>query len=334
MSAETKDIASKIKEAKGANKFPAMLEVWKGEIARALPKHVNADRMARIVLTSFRNNAKLQQCEPLSIFAAVLQASQLGLEPDMLGRSYLVPYYDNKSKQLECQFIPGWKGLVDLANNTNQCSVWTGAVFEGDEFSFQLGDSPYIRHIPRGEDDPEKLTHVYAVGRTKSSDYPVIEVWPMAKIWKHRDRYNKVGNSHYSFKNKEMYARKIPLLQVLKYMPSSPEVAQAIALSNAAEIGAQGLTIDSVIDGSWTAPDLEPETSPEGDQANAAATKEKITSKKPKAPTYAEIADAIKNAKDADALDVAGSLIGEIADEAQRKELMELYETKLEIGQD
>jgi phage RecT family recombinase len=72
--------------------FPAMLTAWLPEIARALPKHLNADRMSRIALTAFRRTPKLAECDPRSVFAAVIQASQLGLEPDTLGRSYLIPY--------------------------------------------------------------------------------------------------------------------------------------------------------------------------------------------------------------------------------------------------
>lgn len=40
-----------------------------------------------------------------------------------------------------------------------------------------------------------------------------------------------------------MYARKVPLLQVLKYMPCSIEVANALALSEAADMG-RGATIE------------------------------------------------------------------------------------------
>jgi recombination protein RecT len=69
-----------------------MLTAWLPEIKRALPKHLNADRMSRIALTAFRRTPKLAECDPRSVFAAVIQASQLGLEPDTLGRSYLIPY--------------------------------------------------------------------------------------------------------------------------------------------------------------------------------------------------------------------------------------------------
>ena len=222
--------------------FPKMLDKFKGEVARALPKHLNADRIARIALTTFRRNPKLGECDPRSVFAAVIQASQLGLEPDMLGRSYIIPYGK------EAQFIPGWRGLVDLTNRAGNATTWTGAVFQGDEFDYALGDRPFVTHKPGDEFDPEMLTHVYAIGRVKNAEWPVIEVWSIGRVKKHRDRYNKVGKRHYSFDNFEMYARKVVLLQVLKYMPASAEMSAAVALNDAAE---QGLTVTDAIEGTW-----------------------------------------------------------------------------------
>lgn len=60
----------------------------------------------------------------------------------------------------------------------------------------------------------------------------------MKKVQKHLARQNKVGNKHYAFQNIEMYARKVALLQVLKYMPQSVELSTAIESDNAAERGA------------------------------------------------------------------------------------------------
>ena len=34
--------------------FPAMLEQFKGEVARALPRHLSPDRIVRVALTAFR----------------------------------------------------------------------------------------------------------------------------------------------------------------------------------------------------------------------------------------------------------------------------------------
>jgi recombination protein RecT len=242
-----------VKAAAGAAQesktFPQMLGAYKNHLALALPKHMNADRMARIALTAFRQNPQLENCTPASIFAAVIVGSQLGLEPGVMGQAYLVPYKG------ECQFIPGWQGYVDLVSRAGRASVWTGAVFQGDEFEYELGDSPFLKHRPCGETDVSKLLYTYAIGRIKDASVPIIEVWPVKKITAHRDRFNKVGGRHYSFQHFEQYGRKVALMQVLKYMPKSVELAQAVDLEHAAEKGSQGLTDPkTVIEGSWTPP--------------------------------------------------------------------------------
>lgn len=228
-----------------ADQFPAMLDKFKGEIARALPKHLSAERMARIALTCFRQNPGLGKCDPKSVFAAVIMSAQLGLEPGIGGQAYLIPYGG------ECQFVPGWQGLVDIVSRSGRASVWTGAVYEGDEFDYALGDSPFVKHRPAGDEDETKLTHVYAIGRIDGAAWPVIEVWPIAKVLRHRDRFNKVGKKHYSFQHLEMYARKVALLQVLKYMPKSVELQTAIALDHAATDNTQRIDVKDALEGTW-----------------------------------------------------------------------------------
>lgn len=203
----------------------------KSQLQAALPKHLNPDRMSRLAMTAFSQNSALQKCDPRSIFASIIVLSQLGLEPGIDGQGYLVPY-----KGI-CTPVPGWKGYVDLVSRAGRATVWTGAVFEGDEFDYALGDSPYLKHRPGDENDESKLTHVYAIGRVKEAEFPVIEVWTIKKIIKHRDKHNKVGVKHYSFANLEMYARKIPLMQVLKYMPKSVELQTAMQIDIAASEG-------------------------------------------------------------------------------------------------
>lgn len=206
-------------------------EQHRAQIEAALPKHLTPDRMVRLATTALSQSRKLSECSATSIFGAVIVASQLGLEIGVAGQGFLVPYKGTAT------FVPGWQGLVDLVSRSGRGSVWTGAVFEGDEFDYVLGDSPSLTHRPGGENDPARMTHVYAIGRPKGAEWPIIEVWPIARVWKHRDKNNKVGNDHYSFKHPEMYARKIPLLQVLKYMPKSIELTAAVELSHRVDEG-------------------------------------------------------------------------------------------------
>jgi recombination protein RecT len=146
--------------ASPAKSLSTFLDKYKGQIANALPKHISPDRMVRLTMTAFSQNAALQKCDLHSIFGSVVVASQLGLEIGVGGQGYLVPYGGKAT------FVPGWQGLVDLVSRAGRATVWTGAVYVGDEFDWALGDAPYVKHRPgAGGDTWKEITHVYAVGR-------------------------------------------------------------------------------------------------------------------------------------------------------------------------
>ena len=123
--------------------FPTMLEKFKGEIARALPKHLSPDRMARIALTAFRMNPKLSETDPRSVFAAVIQSCQLGLEIGLMGEAHLVPFGS------QCQLIPGYQGLMKLARNSGIVQdIYGHEVRINDKFDIVLGLNRSLVHEP------------------------------------------------------------------------------------------------------------------------------------------------------------------------------------------
>lgn len=215
-------------------------------ITAALPRHLNADRIIRLTLTAWSTTPSLQRCKPDSILASVIMACQMGLEIGVNGQGYLIAYGDR------CTFVPGWKGLVALLNNTGRAVAWTGAVFEGDVWDFELGSSPRCRHIPGpNSGDQDKLIAFYAVGQVNGAQLPVVESWTIARVKKHLAKYNKVGEKHYALKqntdNMEMYGRKVVLLQVLKYMPVSIELTTALQVANADDAGKRVTVEDGVV---------------------------------------------------------------------------------------
>src|SRR5690606_29461645 len=110
MAVKTNELKSKLakRPANGENK-PQTIQDWlndprvKAEIARALPRHVDPDRLMRVALTVIRQNPELRECTVPSLLAAVMQCAQLGLEPGVLGHAYLVPFRNNKTGQREVQ---------------------------------------------------------------------------------------------------------------------------------------------------------------------------------------------------------------------------------------
>lgn len=232
-------------------KFNGIMQSFKSQLALAIPKHLDTDRFVRLVLTAFSSNPELQKCSDHSILASVMAAAQMGLEPGINGQGYLIPYKG------VCTFVPGWKGIIDIVSRSGRAGAWTGAVFDGDFFEYALGDAPFVKHVPKGEDDPAKITHVYAIGRVNGATWPIVEVWPIARVRKHFAKNNKVGERHYANKHFEMYARKVPLLQVCKYLPQSVELQRAVEGSYKAET-AQPYTLDG--DFVSTSSDVDPDT--------------------------------------------------------------------------
>lgn len=221
-------------------RFDTLLTGFLPQLQLALPSHLKPTRMKRLAMTAFSSTPHLSECSPRSVLASLITAAQLGLEPGVNGQGWLIPYFNTKARGYECQFVPGWKGLLDLVSRSGRAGAWTGCVYRGDQFDYALGDRPFVMHKPGDAlGDLAEITHVYGVGRVNGAEWPVVEVWPIAKVWKHRDRYNRQGERHYGFREPEMYARKVPLLQVLKYLPSSIEIAAAIALADRQD---QGLT--------------------------------------------------------------------------------------------
>ncbi len=97
-------LANKAKNTEAASPSPAQtiaayLQKMGPEIEKALPSHMNADRMARIALTTIRTNPKLLECSVPSLLGAVMQAAQLGLEPGLIGHCYLVPFKNGKNRE-------------------------------------------------------------------------------------------------------------------------------------------------------------------------------------------------------------------------------------------
>ncbi len=308
------------------------LEKRKDLLGSGLPGHMLVDREIRTATVMLMQSRDLQRATPESFYTAVSIAVNSGIGLGS-GKGYLVAYNGNVS------YLPGWKGLVDLVSRTGRASVWTGVVHKGDHFEYELGDSPFLKHKPGENEEHKDITHYYAVGRVKNSEYPIIEVWTVAKVIKHLNKYNKVGGKHYALKddnNFEMYGRKVVLLQALKYLPQSQDLENAIAAEVGHESG-RGATIEGnfvyVNDEDVDQPvEQEEETIPRTD--NAKAEEVKVHDAKPTADkkidtNYDSILNQLENAADLDKLAEAADLIKTVEDQNFREKLSVIYKLRM-----
>lgn len=195
-----------------------------GEIARALPKHMDADRMARLALTVVRRTPQLAETTPASFAGALLTASALGLEPGVNDECYLVPYRDKRKGIVECQLIVGFKGYAKLFYQHPMArSLRAEAVHEHDDFEYELGTHSYLRHRPaRG--DRGAIVDYYAVAELSNGAAPFIVLSPDEIKTLRR---GKVGSSGDIPDPQHWMERKTAIRQLLKLLPKSTTLAAA-----------------------------------------------------------------------------------------------------------
>jgi recombination protein RecT len=201
----------------------------KGELARALPKHMDADRIARIATTVIKQTPALGRCTPVSLLGALMTASQLGLEPGPLGEAYLVPYGNTVT------FIPGYRGLIKLAWQSGQVkNIAAHVVYESDTFDYGFGLSPTLEHKP-AMSDRGKPVAVYAVVQFMNGGH-AFDVMSVADVEAIRAR-SKAGKSGPWVTDWAEMAKKTVIKRVLKMVPLSSELhnlAQAANLDGTA----------------------------------------------------------------------------------------------------
>ena len=199
-------------------------------IAKALPSTITAERFTRMATTAVTLNPDLAACTPASFIGAMLQAAALGLEPNTpLGQAYLIPYYNRKSGVKEAQFQLGYRGMIELAHRSGEFkSIEAHVVYENDEFEYELGLEPKLKHKPAMK-NRGNITWVYAIYKLQSGGYG-FEVMSVEDINIHRDKYSKAASTDSSpwSKSWDAMAKKTVIKQALKYAPLKSEFVKAM----------------------------------------------------------------------------------------------------------
>ena len=146
---EIADVAKKQVDTKSlAIARAKLISDFAPQISAALPKHLTADRMTRIMLTEISKNPLLVECDKESLYGAIIVTAQLGLEPgNALGHAYLIPFFNSKKGRHECQIIIGYRGMIQLVANSGLAIIKEASVVcHGDFFEYERGTQSYLRH--------------------------------------------------------------------------------------------------------------------------------------------------------------------------------------------
>ncbi len=202
------------------------------KIEAVMPKHLSSERLFQLAVSTVNHDPKLAECNIATLLSCVMKCSALGLEPssvDGLGRAYILPYRNNKTKCMEATFILGYKGMLDLARRSGEIKdISARAVYEGDEFEYEFGLNETCRHIPLAtERTPDKLTHVYMVCHFKDGGH-YLDVMTKAEVDAIRSR-SKAKDSGSWVTDYEAMAKKSVIRRGFPYLPVAIEAQQAVS---------------------------------------------------------------------------------------------------------
>lgn len=219
-------------DTQNKKKMQALISAMKPQIEAALPSVLTGERFSRMILSAMSTTPQLAACTPQSFLGAMMQAAQLGVEPNTpLGQAYLIPFR-NKGV-LECQFQLGYKGLIDLAYRSGAVNdIQAHEVHENDVFEYELGLTPILKHKPAMKNRGEVIAY-YAIYHTKDGGYG-FEVMSKEDIQKHAEGYSKSYESTYSpwTNNFDEMAKKTVIKKCLKYAPLKTEFIRQLAADN------------------------------------------------------------------------------------------------------
>jgi recombination protein RecT len=231
----------------GTGKAVRLIDEWRdsvhkmeGQFKMALPAHIPLERFVRVVMTALQNNPKLMACSKQSVFNAAVRCAQDGLLPD--GReAAIVPFGEEddgqgggRSRADLAGYMPMVYGIRKKIRNSGEIKdLHAHAVYEGDDFAYELGDEPYIKHKPKPGGRTRQITHVYSIAvfndGTLSRD-----VMPIEEVEDIRKKFSRSRKGPWSVK--ESYSEmaiKTVVKHHAKSLPMSTDLDRLIHADDA-----------------------------------------------------------------------------------------------------
>jgi recombination protein RecT len=164
-------------DLKTVSGFTSTIVNYKTSIGKFLnPRYgITPEDFIETCIRAVKENPKLLQCDPKSLFGAVLLSAEVGLKPNTsLQHSFIIPYKG------QAKFQIGYKGLIEIMyRNPRVKQITARAVFENDEFDYGYGLKPYLNHKPARK-EKGKLECVYATCLV--DDEPIFVVVEKAEL--------------------------------------------------------------------------------------------------------------------------------------------------------
>lgn len=343
------------------------LETSKAEFLPLLGTPGNVDRFIRVVLNAVLANPDLLAADRRTLIASCMKAAQDGLLPD--GRDAVLNIYStNVARRGDppqwvkmVQYLPMVQGMVKKLYEAGDITyIDAAAVFQSDRFTYRRGDDPKIEHEPTADDKPGPIVAAYAVAKLKNGEIKR-EVMFKRDLDAVKNASKATSESSPWNKWADQMAIKSVLKRIVKQLPRAEaferiEQADNEALgftsygASAADLSARepsaapppavthdpAPTFDFSQPGSFDHGDPLPAEHSSAQQAPAQApapapSRTKPAAKQATTPAFDEqaYAEKLRKCTDPDTLSLMADELRDIADEAVRTRLQDVYRARL-----
>lgn len=220
--------------ARPQDDFRALLKAQWPRIQSVMPKAMKPDRLMQLAISAYNTTPKLAECSTASILSCVMKCAALGLEPsavDGLGRAYIIPFWNKRTRRLEAQMIVGYRGMIDLARRSGQLkSINAQAVYEGDSFDVWEDESGQHFTFTPAKGAPhtrDTLAYVYVTAHLMGGGFR-IEYMTKDEVEQIRKRSKSPDKGPWAT-DYEAMALKTVIRRSFKYLPVSVEAQEAAA---------------------------------------------------------------------------------------------------------
>jgi recombination protein RecT len=178
--------------------FSNVLKNYEKSIASLLQNKygISVEQFYITCVNAVKKNPKLLNCDPKSLFGAILLSAECGLRPNTEEQhAFIIPYKG------EAKFQVGYKGLIEMMyRNPRVKKIYAEAVFEKDEFDYWYGLNPDLKHKPYRGLDKGHLVCVYAICKLDDGEtiFTVVEKNELDKIKSFSQSVSSENSSKYS----------------------------------------------------------------------------------------------------------------------------------------
>lgn len=201
-------------------------------LANLLPSSISVDRFMDVVKIAQAAQPDLAGCTARSFYSEVQKCAKDGLVPD--GReAVLLPFNVKVGKppherwEKRVVYVPMIFGIRKVVRQSGEVLEWNCQVVHSrDQFEYELGDDPYIKHRPSLEKDPGPVIAAYSVATLPNGEKSreIMSIW---QIEKHRAMSKQPNGGLWTFHFDEACRKTVGRVHS-KILPMAPEQRRVV----------------------------------------------------------------------------------------------------------